>query len=34
MGIVLGVARRKKIKEYLAYELAEELEKYNITIIA
>ena len=24
----------KKIKEYLAYELAEELEKYNITIIA
>lgn len=27
-------ATMKKIKEYLAYELAEELEKYNITIIA
>ena len=27
-------ANMKKIKEYLAYELAEELEKYHITIIA
>lgn len=27
-------ATMKKIKEYLAYELAEELEKYHITIIA
>lgn len=27
-------ATMKKIKDYLAYELAEELEKYHITIIA
>ena len=27
-------ATMKKIKDYLAYELAEELEKYQITIIA